>query len=285
MTDNSKTIPPSGEHASHISIPPSGGIGERSESGGRASLRAPFLVAVVLVVALAGAGCSAVVAPTTTSTTTTAVPPTTSTTIAEVEVGVPDTTTTTTLPDRADPVRLVSEALDVDAQITTESKSSNSNDPAAHMVQWIPIGDNRAGPGEAGLVLMAAHLNKGEPFYNLVDDSPRDSQGKSDKGLVVGDTVDFVLADDTVCRYKVVPPLGQLVDGVTRITDQPAIYFPKDGEIMNPILAELLTLADDRPLAMMWVSYGGPDANEWKANGRNRRNNAVVFSELVTCDL
>ncbi|MCZ7532866.1 MAG: hypothetical protein M5U23_05610 [Acidimicrobiia bacterium] len=262
---------------SHVPIP---------LSGGRRSLRAPFHVAVVLAVALVAVGCSTAVEPTTTTTTTTTttVPPsTTSTTIAEVEVGVPDTTTTTTLPDRADPVRLVSEALDTDAEITTESKSSGSNNPAAGHVQWIPIGDNQAGPGEAGLVLMAAHLNKGEPFFNLVDDSPRDSQGKSDKGLVVGDTVDFILEDDTVCRYKVIPPLGQLVEGVTRITDQPAIYFPKDGEIMNPILRELLTLAGDRPLVMMWVSYGGPDANEWKPNGRNRRNNAVVFSELVSC--
>jgi hypothetical protein len=186
--------------------------------------------------------------------------------------------------DMADPERLISPGMGVDAVISTESRTQGAIDPIHGQVIWVPVGDRDAGPGEEGLVLMAAHLNTGEPFYNLVDDSAKDTNnGADDHGLSVGAAVDFTLADGTVCRYVVIEPLGVAIDGVETVPGQPAIYFPKQSEVMNPILAQLIADVGERPIVMMWVSYAGPDNDQWKPNGRNRANNAVVFSQLDLC--
>jgi len=185
----------------------------------------------------------------------------------------------------ADPERLISEAMGVDVVVSTVSRTQGVIDPIQGEVIWVPVGDHDAGPGEAGLVLMAAHLNKGEPFYNLVDDSARDRKhGVDDHGLSVGAVLDFVLVDGTVCRYVVIEPFGVGIEGVETVPGQPAIYFPKQPEVMNPILAQLIADVDQLPIVMMWVSYAGPDNDQWKPNGRNRLNNAVVFSHLDFCE-
>jgi hypothetical protein len=186
--------------------------------------------------------------------------------------------------DMADPDRLISLAMGVDVAISTESRTQGVIDPAHGQVIWVPIGDRDAGPGEEGLVLMAAHLNKGEPFYNLIDDSAKDRKhGADDYGLSVGAVVDFRLVDGTVCRYVVIEPLGVRIQGVETVPGQPAVYFPKQAAVMNPILAQLIADVGQRPIVMMWVSYAGPNNDQWKPNGRNRANNAVVFSELDVC--
>jgi hypothetical protein len=196
------------------------------------------------------------------------------------------TTTTTSLPvDMAEPVRLISADLGVDVRVSTESKTEGLIDPLHGEVIWVPVGDRDAGPGEAGLVLMAAHLNVGEPFYNLVDDSADDRRnGADDHGLTLGAEIEFELADGTVCRYRVIDPLGVDFDEVEQVPGQPAIYFPKSSDVMNPILARLIKDVGERRIVMMWVSYAGPDNDEWRPNGINRANNAVVFAELGTCN-
>ncbi|GMQ98501.1 MAG: hypothetical protein BMS9Abin17_1016 [Acidimicrobiia bacterium] len=184
----------------------------------------------------------------------------------------------------ADPERLISLDMGVDAAISTESQTQGLIDPIPGQVIWVPVGDRDAGPGEEGLVLMAAHLNKGEPFYNLIDDSAKDRKnGADDHGLSVGADMNFTLADGTVCRYTVIEPLGTSIQGVETVPGQPAIYFPKQVAVMNPILAQLIADVGQRPIVMMWVSYAGPDNDQWKPDGRHRANNAVVFSELDLC--
>ena len=186
--------------------------------------------------------------------------------------------------DMADPQRLVSLDLGVDVVVSVESRTPGTIDPIHGQVIWVPVGDRDAGPGEEGLVLMAAHLNSGEPFYNLIDDSDRDRKnGVDDRGVSVGAVVDFVLADGTRCSYLVIEPLGVGIDNVEVVPGQPGIYFPKESTVMNPILAQLIADVGQRSIVMMWVSYAGPDNDQWKTNGRNRANNAVVFSELVLC--
>lgn len=186
--------------------------------------------------------------------------------------------------DMADPERLISLGMGVDAAISTESRTSGVIDPFKGEVIWVPVGDRDAGPGEEGLVLMAAHLNKGEPFYNLVDDSAKDQKnGATDHGLPVGATVDFRLTDGTVCTYVVIEPLGVDIQGVETVPGQPAIYFPKQSTVMNPILNQLIAETGKRSIVMMWVSYAGPHNDEWRPNGLNRANNAVVFTDLDHC--
>jgi hypothetical protein len=184
----------------------------------------------------------------------------------------------------ADPVRLISADMGVDVAVSTESRTQGVIDPIHGQVIWLPVGDRDAGPGEEGLVLVAAHLNTGEPFYHLIDDSAKDRKnGADDHGLSVGAVVEFRLADGTVCRYVVIEPFGVDIQGVRVVPGQPAIYFPKQGAVMNPILAQLIADVGRRPVVMMWVSYAGPDNDQWKPNGVNRANNAVVFSELDLC--
>ncbi len=223
---------------------------------------------------------------TTTTTVIQPVPATTSTTIQEVEVDLPteeSTTTTTVFVDFADPVRMFSDALGVeDVVVTTKSKKESKNYPLEGQVQWIPVGDRDVGPCENGLVMTASHLNKGEPYYNVVDDSTNDRHGKNDRGLVVGDIVSFELGDGTVCNYSVIEPLGVNLPNAKVVEGQPAIYFLKDSEIMNPILGALITIVGDRPIVSMWVSYGGPNGGEWRTLAkRNRKYNAVVFAKLI----
>jgi hypothetical protein len=187
--------------------------------------------------------------------------------------------------DMADPERMMSVDMGVDAVISTESRTQGVIDPIHGQVIWVPVGDRDAGPGEEGLVLMAAHLNTGEPFHDLIDDSAKDTKnGADDHGLSVGAVVDFRLADGTVCRYVVIEPFGVDIQGVERVPGQPAIYFPKQSEVMNPILAQLIADVGQRPIVMMWVSYAGPENDQWKPNGTNRANNAVVFSQLDLCE-
>jgi hypothetical protein len=184
----------------------------------------------------------------------------------------------------ADPERLISLDMGVDVAISTESRAQGLIDPISGEVIWVPVGDRDAGPGEEGLVLMAAHLNKGEPFYDLIDDSAKDRKnGADDDGLSIGAVLDFTLADGTVCRYIVIEPFGASIQGVETVPGQPAIYFPKQVTVMNPILAQLIAVVGQRPIVMMWVSYADPNNDQWKPNGRNRANNAVVFSELDLC--
>ncbi len=186
--------------------------------------------------------------------------------------------------DMADPQRLVSLDLGVDAVVSVESRTPGIIDPIHGQVIWVPVGDRHAGPGEEGLVLMAAHLNNGEPFYNLIDDSDRDRKnGADDHGMSVGAAVDFELADGTTCSYLVIEPLGVGIDNVETVPGQPAIYFPKQSTVMNPILAQLIADVGQRSIVMMWASYAGPNNDQWKPNGTNRANNAVVFSELDLC--
>lgn len=217
--------------------------------------------------------------------TTTLEPTSTTTTVPEVEadVVVEETTTTTTIfVDYADPVRMFSAALEEeDVVVSDKSKSEGSLDPIQGEVLWFHS-DDLVGPCENGLVLMAAHLNKGEPHFNLVDDSSNDKRhGASDHGLVVGDTVSFVLTDDTVCTYSVIEPFGTSVADVSVVEGQPAIYFPKDPAVMTPVLYSLLAEVGDRPIVSLWVSYGGEAGKEFKADGRHRKYNAVVFAELT----
>jgi hypothetical protein len=196
-----------------------------------------------------------------------------------------DLSTEEVLPvDMADPERLISLDMGVDVAVSTVSRTQGVIDPIQGQVIWVPVGDRDAGPGEEGLVLMAAHLNTGEPFYNLVDDSAKDRKhGVNDHGVSVGAVFDFRLVDGTVCRYLVIEPFGVGIEGVEAVPGQPAIYFPKQAEVMNPILAQLITDVGKRPIVMMWVSYAGPNNDQWKPNGRNRLNNAVVFSQLDLC--
>jgi hypothetical protein len=185
----------------------------------------------------------------------------------------------------ANPDRLISLDMGVDVAVSTVSRTQGVIDPIQRQVMWVPVGDRGAGPGEEGLVLMAAHLNKGEPFYNLVDDSAKDRRhGADDHGISVGAAIDFGLVDGTVCRYVVIEPFGVGIEGVETVPGQPAIYFPKQPEVMNPILAQLIAGVGQRPIVMMWVSYAGPNNDQWKPNGRNRANNAVVFSQLGFCE-
>jgi len=189
------------------------------------------------------------------------------------------------LVDMADPERLISLDMGVDVAISTASRTQGVIDPIQGQVIWVPVGDRDAGPGEEGLVLMAAHLNTGEPFYNLVDDSAKDGKnGADDHGISVGAVFDFRLVDGTVCRYVVIEPFGVGIQGVETVPGQPAIYFPKQAEVMNPILAQLIADVGQRPIVMMWVSYAGPNNDQWKPNGRNRANNAVVFTQLDVCN-
>lgn len=186
--------------------------------------------------------------------------------------------------DLPDPERMVSADLGVDVVVSTESKTAGVIDPKRGEVIWVPVGDRDAGPGEDGLVLIAAHLNVGEPFYNLIDDSSLDSRnGVDDRGITVGASIDFELTDGTVCSYLVIEPIGVGLRNVERVPDQPGIYFPKRADIMNPILAQLIDYVGDDAIAMMWVSYAGPNNDQWLPNGVNRANNAVVFAELETC--
>ena len=248
-----------------------------------------WFVGLVMTGALGVAACSgapAAVSPATAADPVEVVASTTSlattTTAMPFEVAV---STTVDVPvDRADPQRLISTGLGVDVVVSTESKTSGLIDPKPGEVIWVPVGDRDAGPGEAGLVLIAGHLNIGEPFYNLIDDSRLDRRnGVDDHGLPVGATIDFELADTTSCRYRVIEPLGTDLPNVERVPGQPAIYFPKQSDVMNPILAQLITDVDDRAIAMMWVSYAGPNNDQWRPNGTNRANNAVVFTQLETC--
>lgn len=207
--------------------------------------------------------------------------PSTTTVLSDPQVS----STTVVWVDVADPKRLISADLGVDVVVSTESRTTGIIDPLHGEVIWVPIGDTDPGPGEEGLVLIAGHLNAGEPFYNLVDDSDDDQRnGANDHGLSVGAVIDFELADGTMCRYRVINPLGIGLGNVKQVPDQPAIYFPKASEIMNPILAGLIAETGDRPIVMMWVSYAGPDNDQWRPNGINRANNAVVFSVLDTCN-
>jgi hypothetical protein len=184
----------------------------------------------------------------------------------------------------ADPERLISQDMGVDVAISTVSRKQGVIDPIQGEVIWVPVGDRDAGPGEEGLVLMAAHLNRGEPFYDLIDDSAKDRKhGADDHGISVGAVFDFRLVDGTVCRYVVIEPFGVGIQGVKTVPGQPAIYFPKQAEVMNPILAQLIADVGQRPIVMMWVSYAGPNNDQWKADGRHRANNAVVFSQLDLC--
>ncbi len=219
------------------------------------------------------------------------------TTTLTTALSLPPQTPATTLPsnvdsppedvppvEMADPERLISRDMGVDVVISTESRTRGVIDPLHGQVVWVPVGDRDAGPGEEGLVLMAAHLNTGEPFYNLIDDSAKDRKnGADDHGLSVGAVIDFTLADGTVCRYIVIEPFGVDIQGVETVPGQPAIYFPKQSEVMNPILAQLIAEVGQRPIVMMWVSYAGPNNDQWKPNGTNRANNAVVFSQLDHC--
>jgi hypothetical protein len=185
----------------------------------------------------------------------------------------------------ADPERLISLDMGVDVAVSTASRTQGVIDPIHGQVIWVPVGDRDAGPGEEGLVLMAAHLNTGEPFYDLIDDSAKDRKhGVDDHGISVGAVFDFRLVDGTVCRYVVIEPFGVGIEGVETVPGQPAIYFPKQAEVMNPILAQLIADVGQRPIVMMWVSYAGPNNDQWKPNGRNRANNAVVFSQLDLCN-
>lgn len=219
---------------------------------------------------------------TTTSTTTSSLPPQAPVTTRPADVDVPSEEAPPV--DMADPERLISLDMGADAVISTESRTPGVIDPIHGQVIWVPIGDRDAGPGEEGLVLMAAHLNTGEPFYHLIDDSAKDRKnGADDHGLSVGAVVDFRLTDGTVCRYIVIEPLGVGIDGVETVPGQPAIYFPKRSAVMNLILAQLIADVGQRPIVMMWVSYAGPNNDQWKPNGTNRANNAVVFSELDLC--
>ena len=218
--------------------------------------------------------------------TTTMIPPTT-TTIPEVEVDVPTTVgsiSTTSFVDFPDPVRMFSEALGVEAVVSDLSRVSHKSDPQKGEVMWYHT-DDLVGPCENGLVNMYSHLNKGEPYFNLVDDSPRDNHGKDDHGLVVGDIVNYELADGTICTYAVIEPLGTDVENVKYIEGETFIYFAKDTTVMNPILQSLLAEVGNRQIVSMWVSYGGPNADEYRPDGKHRRNNAVVFAELVSITL
>ena len=220
---------------------------------------------------------------TTTPTTTSSRPPQTPN---PAEPSDSDQPTEEALPvDMADPERLISLDMGVDAAISTESRTQGVIDPFPGQVIWVPVGDRDVGPGEEGLVLLAAHLNAGEPFYNLIDDSAKDRKnGADDHGISVGTVFDFRLIDGTVCRYVVIEPFGAGIQGVETVPGQPAIYFPKQAEVMNPILAQLIADVGQRPIVMMWVSYAGPNNDQWKPNGRNRANNAVVFSQLDLCN-
>ena len=212
---------------------------------------------------------------------------TSTTTFASVTSQPPEPAVSTTQAppvEMADPQRLISADLGVDVVVSTESRSTGVIDPAHGEVIWVPVGDRDPGPGEEGLVLMAAHLNVGEPFYDLVDDSAKDRKnGVDDRGLPVGAAFDFLLVDGTICRYLVIDPLGVDIDDVQTVPDQPAIYFPKTSDVMNPILAQLIAEVGQRSIVMMWVSYAGPNNDQWRPNGINRANNAVVFSELDNC--
>jgi len=216
------------------------------------------------------------------STTTSSRPPQNPVTPEPTEVDLPPEEAAPV--DMADPERLISLDMGVDAAISTESRTRGVIDPAHGEVMWVPIGERDAGPGEDGLVLMAAHLNKGEPFYNLIDDSAKDRKnGSADHGLSVGSAVDVRLTDGTICRYVVTEPFGVGIQQVEAVPDQPAIYFLKQETVMNPILVQLIADVGRQPIMMMWVSYAGPNNDQWKPNGRNRANNAVVFSELDNC--
>ncbi len=223
--------------------------------------------------------------PVTLSTTTTAASPpqassTTSVPEAASELEESTTTTTAVFVDYADPVRMFSEALDTEAVVSEESRSITLLDPLEGEVLW-HRSDDLLGPCENGLIRMLSHLNKGEPHFNLVDDSAKDKHGKEDHGLVIGDTVSYVLVDNTICVYTVIEPLGIGVENVRKIEGQPAIYFPKNK--VTPIVYALLDEIGDRSVLSMWVSYGGPAANEYKPppNDKHRLHNAVVFAELT----
>jgi hypothetical protein len=253
------------------------------------------ILAIATVTVAVTASCDVAVSPEpdTSSVVVQVSPTTTSATVAFLLPQAPVTTRPSAVDPRpeehppvemADPVRLISLDMDVEAVISTESRTQGLIDPIHGQIIWVPVGDRDAGPGEQGLVLMAAHLNKGEPFYNLIDDSAKDQRnGADDRGLPVGASVDIELADGTVCSYVVIEPLGVDIEGVQTVPGQPAIYFPKQGAVMNSILAQLIADVDQRPIVMMWVSYAGPNNDEWRSNGVNRANNAVVFADLDLC--
>lgn len=72
--------------------------------------------------------------------------------------------------------------------------------------------------------------------------------------------------------------------GIPYVVENQGAYVPLCADSLNPILAKLITDVGDRPVAMMWVSSAGPNNDQWLPNGVKRANNAVVFSELDTCD-
>lgn len=203
----------------------------------------------------------------------------TTTTIPTTTTQAPTTSTTEPFVDLADPIRLVSQALDTDAEVTTESCATNALDPCSGTTLWVPIGDRQAGACELGLVLMLGHVNANQPFYHLVDDSANDYA--NDHGLLLGDSIDLLLSDGTGCRYETINPFGSDLAGVSLIDGQPAIYFPKDPVVMNPILNQLITQIGDQPILMMVVSYGGLSGDEFIPDTGHRLYNAVVFARLT----
>jgi hypothetical protein len=61
---------------------------------------------------------------------------------------------------------------------------------------------------------------------------------------------------------------------VERIARAPSIINPMPRRAMPAVSAPVFGS----------VSYAGPNNDQWKPNGRNRANNAVVFSQLDLCN-
>lgn len=220
-----------------------------------------------------------------------AVPGTTEVTATSVvtdEVSSETPSTTTTVPqfvDLPEPVRMFSDDLEVkDVPVGTDEICQDGIcSPPAGSVVFKPIDLNGATPGEVGIAYVIGHVNRGEPFFNLIDDAPSDYQ--DDHGLEVGDTVSFELADGQICSYGVIPPLlDESTEHVFSVPGQPAVYWDKDPNIKLVPLNELLNRygSSGRSLLLMAVSYGGPGGDQ-KAAG-HRLNNGIVMAELIGCD-
>jgi hypothetical protein len=190
----------------------------------------------------------------------------------------------------ADPLRLSSEALGVADvpvienglwadNICPDGSTRGEGDACPGTVYWWHD-QNHPRPGETGVVVVGGHLNYEEPMYHLVDDQ----EHNDDHSVVVGDEIEFELADQQVCTYSVTTPpdTSAYSNFAVELDGQPALYFEKADN--TEFLAQTREIFDGRSILVLQTSFGLEEEPILRPGTQHRLYAAVAFAELGGCE-
>lgn len=197
--------------------------------------------------------------------------------------------------DRADPVKLIIERVDIDAPVVvtapeqTNACGRKANPCEGELDLWVDT--VRVGVCELGPSFITGHLSYGsnpprpDTFTNLIDDEEHEFDDGF--GVQAGDKVVVELADGSQCSGTVLDFLegpGKKIEGT------PARFFDKmsvqDPNPATNAATRLSALAENKSLGFLFTSYCGVcQSADWYAPGElgdnswHRRYNAVVMVE------